>query len=231
MAPRFETREQRLQAAVEEFREFIAERTGKVAPTVRVGVGFPSAGIRGGALAECWTPAATSDGIHEIIVKIDRNTSTEQQQDILSTLLHEVCHATAGIPAGHGADFKAVATSVDLEGKMTATVPSEDLRSALDGWVQYGALGAYPMGTFKPPLGMDEPGHSGGHRGPSHSGPGTQTTRMLKAWCPNNVTVSAEDERSGCGYTVRLTKKWADMALPVCPNPECERAGVTLDRD
>jgi hypothetical protein len=28
---------------------------------------------------------------------------------------------------------------------------------------------------------------------------------MLKALC------------LGCGYTIRLTKKWADMGLPTCP--------------
>lgn len=33
----------------------------------------------------------------------------------------------------------------------------------------------------------------------------TQSTRMLKAACPH------------CGYTVRLTKKWADKGLPDCP--------------
>lgn len=33
----------------------------------------------------------------------------------------------------------------------------------------------------------------------------TQSTRMLKAACPH------------CGYTVRLTKKWADKGLPECP--------------
>ena len=32
-----------------------------------------------------------------------------------------------------------------------------------------------------------------------------QTTRMLKAACPH------------CGYTVRLTQKWADLGLPECP--------------
>ena len=32
-----------------------------------------------------------------------------------------------------------------------------------------------------------------------------QTTRMLKAVCP------------ACGYTVRLTQKWASLGLPTCP--------------
>ena len=33
----------------------------------------------------------------------------------------------------------------------------------------------------------------------------TQSTRMLKAACPC------------CGYTIRLTQKWVDKGLPVCP--------------
>ena len=32
-----------------------------------------------------------------------------------------------------------------------------------------------------------------------------QGTRMLKAFCP------------ACGYTVRLTQKWASVGLPTCP--------------
>jgi hypothetical protein len=33
----------------------------------------------------------------------------------------------------------------------------------------------------------------------------SQSTRMLSAKCPD------------CGYQVRLTKKWADKGLPICP--------------
>lgn len=32
-----------------------------------------------------------------------------------------------------------------------------------------------------------------------------QSTRMLKAACPS------------CGYTIRLTRRWADIGLPICP--------------
>ena len=39
-----------------------------------------------------------------------------------------------------------------------------------------------------------------------------QTTRMLKAVCP------------ACGYTVRLTQKWASLGLPTCP----VNTGLTL---
>jgi hypothetical protein len=37
-----------------------------------------------------------------------------------------------------------------------------------------------------------------------------QSTRMLKASCH-------------CGYTVRLTKKWADAGLPCCPLHHLDR--------
>ena len=37
---------------------------------------------------------------------------------------------------------------------------------------------------------------------------------MLKAECPE------------CGYTIRLTKKWADLGLPTCPT---EGGALALD--
>jgi hypothetical protein len=44
--------------------------------------------------------------------------------------------------------------------------------------------------------------------------PKKQSTRMLKAECLE------------CGYTIRLTKKWADVGLPSCPT---DAAALTLD--
>lgn len=37
-----------------------------------------------------------------------------------------------------------------------------------------------------------------------------QTTRQLKVQCP------------ACGYTLRVTRKWLDVAVPTCPNPDCK---------
>jgi hypothetical protein len=42
-----------------------------------------------------------------------------------------------------------------------------------------------------------------------------QTTRMLKALCPL------------CGYTIRLTQKWAEVGMPTCPCP----AGAEMELD
>ena len=38
------------------------------------------------------------------------------------------------------------------------------------------------------------------------------TVRNIKAKC------------DGCGYMVRTSRKWLDVAVPVCPNPNCKKA-------
>lgn len=43
-----------------------------------------------------------------------------------------------------------------------------------------------------------------------------QSTRMIKASCP------------ACGYTVRTTAKWIDVAAPTCPNAECIDFGCDM---
>lgn len=43
----------------------------------------------------------------------------------------------------------------------------------------------------------------------TESGKKKQTTRMIKCVCGQ------------CGYTVRLAKKWLDVATPDCPNRDC----------
>ena len=217
----YKTREEWLHAAAAEFAEHIERETGRTVPAIRIGIGFPSAGIRSGVIGECWTPRASADGTHEIFIRADR-TPAGQEQGLLDVLLHEMVHAVAGIPAGHGPEFKAIAQAVGLGGRMTATVPMPDLRDALEAWAQYGSIGRYPMATFDPsglgtPRRPRDPGEGGDE--PFRSGPKTQPTRYLKASCGGEY---------GCGYTVRIVKKWADMGLPECPNPECERKGETL---
>lgn len=218
---RYATREEWLAAAVGEFSEHIYRETGKSVPAVRVGVGFPSAGMRSNVIGECWTARASADGTHEIVLRMDRVADVDAQaQSLLDVLLHEVIHAVAGIAEGHGKGFKAVAVPCGLTGKMTATTPTDDLRDALRAWVAYGSLGAYPMATFNPAgLGTPRRPTEPGGDGPFKSGPPTQGTRMLKAFCGGE---------HGCGYTLRLTRKWATVALPECPNPECERQGETM---
>lgn len=232
MEARYGTREEWLKAAASEFETLFAE-AGHSVPRIRIGVGFPSAGRRSAVIGECWTDKVSGDGTFEIIIRIDR-TAPADPQGTLSVLLHEMAHAVDGLKNGHNTTFGALLNAVGLEGKATASVAGPALMDAFAAWVGYGSLGAYPMADFRAdgrvngPEGPGGPGIDPGDWFKS-SGPKTQTTRMLKAWCPNDVTVSQDDERSGCGYTVRMTRKWADVGLPTCPNPECERKGMALE--
>lgn len=106
---------------------------------------------------------------------------------VLSTLLHEMIHAADGGVSGHRGEFARVAKAVGLTGKMTATVPGDGLTSALAG--VHLKLGDYPHAVLNPV---------------AAGRVGTKKTYMLRAVCP-------------CGYTIRLTQKWADKGLPLCP--------------
>jgi hypothetical protein len=46
-----------------------------------------------------------------------------------------------------------------------------------------------------------------------------QTTHLLKCECAE------------CGYTVRITKKWLDVAMPVCPTDDQEMRCDAVDGD
>lgn len=106
---------------------------------------------------------------------------------VFGTLLHEMIHASLPPTAKHGPEFKRLALACGLEGKMTATVESEALRVKITDQL-VPRLGAYPAGALNKKLGRK-----------------VQGTRLLKCACPD------------CGYTVRITAKWANIALPDCP--------------
>jgi len=89
--------------------------------------------------------------------------------------------------AGHKGPFKRIAKAVGLTGKMTATVAGPELTERLNALVE--RIGKYPHAKLNPAL----------------SGKKKQGTRLLKASCVD------------CGYTVRITRQWADLGLPACP--------------
>jgi hypothetical protein len=106
---------------------------------------------------------------------------------VADVLVHELCHTTAGA-MNHGATFRKAAEAMHL---IPCVAKGYKATSHGDAFVAVfkqlvESLGDYP------------------HAELSLSGRKTQTTRMLKAVCPT------------CGYTVRLTQKWAAMGLPTC---------------
>lgn len=107
------------------------------------------------------------------------------------TLAHELVHATVGIAEGHNKVFKKCAVGIGLEGKMTATTSGAELESKIVKWIE--TIGEYPHGLLKANASTKK----------------KQTTRMVKCECEL------------CGYTVRTSSKWLEVAVPVCPDPEC----------
>ena len=107
---------------------------------------------------------------------------------VFDVLVHELCHATAGA-MNHGINFQKVAGQMHLEA--TSVKGWKATARAASFIPTFGSiidsLGAYP------------------HAALTMNSKKVQTTRMLKAVCPS------------CGYTVRLTSKWAALGLPSCP--------------
>jgi hypothetical protein len=46
---------------------------------------------------------------------------------------------------------------------------------------------------------------------------GKPGSRLLKASC------------EGCGYTVRLARQWLEVAVPTCPDPDCDRYQESME--
>ena len=109
---------------------------------------------------------------------------------VLETLLHELIHAADDCQHAHKGPFGKAIRQVGLAGKPTATTAKRG--SELYQLLQLLAndLGPYPHAGLKLGYRMTK----------------KQTTRMIKCECDD------------CGYTVRTTKKWLEVAVPTCPH-------------
>jgi len=113
-------------------------------------------------------------------------------QAVAECVIHELCHTTNGA-MNHGATFKRIADYMGLV--PSATRGYKATSGAVDFMSRYGAI-IQSLGDYP-------------HAQLSYATRKTQGTRMLKAMC-------------ACGYTIRLTSKWAfdeygSPRLPACP--------------
>lgn len=106
---------------------------------------------------------------------------------VAATLVHELAHAALPENVTHGREFAAAMKALGLIGKPTATEAGAELTRELEAITK--KLGRYPHSKIKHGVRRTK----------------KQTTRLLKAACPD------------CGYTIRVTAKWADVGLPTCP--------------
>lgn len=194
---RFDTREAWLEAAIEVFRVWFRWADGNALPAnIKVSCGWPARGgtaAKKRVLGECWHPKVSADGATQIFVSPYIGDSARA----LDVLLHECVHAALGVGAGHGPAFAALARRLGLEGKPTATVASEALQKRLVE-VVIPALGKYPHAK------MDATEWEVSDKPKKQDG-----SRMIKCECES------------CGYTVRTTRKWLEIAVPTCPQQSC----------
>ncbi len=118
----------------------------------------------------------------------------------IEVLVHELIHLAVGTAAGHKGAFKKVALAVGLQGKMTQTVAGDALTKRIREWIRVAP--EYPHGPMKDVEGAAKEQKPG--------------SRLIKASC------------EGCEYTVRLAQKWIDVAVPTCPNEDCDGFGEAM---
>lgn len=176
------TRERWLLSAATALDSALFAPAAAILPPYRVSCGWPRRGKRG-TIGQCWSDKASEDKHHEIFI----SPALADAPKVLSTLAHEMIHASVGLEAKHGKTFRRVALAIGLEGKMTSTMAGEAFKRMTIPILT--DLGPYPHAKLNV---ADSARQKAG-------------TRLIKAECP------------GCGYIIRTTKKWAAFGFPICP--------------
>ncbi len=183
-----------LEAASNALRPLFIQHGLPIPERIRFAIAFPSSGRKGQRVGETWHSPASADGSYEIILRAD----LEEPVEILSVLVRQLVHAALPAEESHGKRYKAAAMKIGLEGKMRTATPGPYLQERLNTLAQ--ELPTLPhAGLNINWKAIDKPKKQG--------------TRMLKAECQGGI-VNGEDEP--CGYTIRLSKKWAELGA-VCP--------------
>lgn len=192
------TREKWLEQAIEEFFRPHFERTAVEAlkkssaafpERVRVSIGFPD---KGGTSKKGKTLGQCwkREASNDGAPHIFINPIVEDvigEQGILSILAHELVHA-CGV-RGHKKDFGRVAGAIGLIAPWKSTRADAELMSHFERLVS--VIGEYPHGGIVL-NGLESPVKP-------------DRCRMVKCVC------------TPCGYTVRTTMKWIEVAVPKCP--------------
>lgn len=105
---------------------------------------------------------------------------------VAGILAHELVHAAVGVKEGHKGRFKTVCKALGFTKQMRHALPDAEMQRVVMD----------PIIKKAGPLPHKKMSFKSGKK--------KQGTRLLKAEC------------SECGYTVRITKKWADAGLPYC---------------
>lgn len=186
-------------------------------PAFRVSVGFTAAGKSMKVAAECWHNSASADRHFEILISPINDDAMKMAGD----LAHELIHAAVGFKCKHKGNFEKIALAIGLARPMTATTPGPTFVEWAKPFLEQ--LGPLPHARISwlerspRPVGEDGEEIEGDEdEGGSSNAKKKQSTRMLKAACRARVQDEG-GEFEECGYTVRLSKKWALKLGACCP--------------
>lgn len=186
LAETIATREVWLSKAAQRFEPWLMNSGVAAAslPTYRVSCGFPKGGKggRGATIGQCWSADASKDKAREIFV----SPTLDNPVDVLSTLLHEMCHAMLPSGVGHKGDFIKVAKAVGFTKPWTQTPCTDALTAKLTTVSE--DLGPYPHASLNPKMVKK------------------QTTRLILSVCGPNDT----NGEPGCGAKWRSSQQVLD---------------------
>jgi hypothetical protein len=178
-----QSREQWLQSLTTELDSLLFN---KAMPVYRVTCGWPSKGAlanKNRTIGQCFPPVCSADNTTELIITM----GLAEPMEVAEVLAHEMVHAIVGCEHGHKRPFKRLATSIGLEGKMTATHGSDAFKQSVLPILD--KIGMYPHAK----LDSSKTGKK-------------QGTRLIKAECLDcgyNVRITR--------------KWLDDTGLPLCP--------------
>jgi hypothetical protein len=186
---KYKTREEWLEAAVEVFRPRIDSTPWKfmLPPKVRVSIGFPPKGAMS-KKRKCLGVCTCRNATADHIPQIYLNpVITEVGGE--NGFLSVLIHELVHACGieNHGKDFKRMGEYLGLEAPMRSSTASHWLQDDLKDIIN--ELGDFPHAPVIPALQFAKP----------------DKCRIHKC------------SYTDCGYTVRVAKKWIEVALPVCP--------------
>lgn len=149
---KFDTREAWLHAATQEMAPTFKEFGAPLPTKIRIAIGFPSAGLRGRAIGECWDKKCSEDEHFEIFIRPDYSDHENFTMQVLATLAHELIHAALGIEEGHGPNFKRVYKAIGLAGRATATHAGPEFIEAMQPVIA--KIGEIPHGVMQSDRGV-----------------------------------------------------------------------------
>lgn len=130
-------------AVAEQLMPLICEAAGRdTPPSIRIGCGFTSRGVKSRAIGECWGDGNSEDGHSEIFIR----PNDADPISVAATVAHEVAHAVCGIHAKHGPAFESVIRAIGLEGKPTATYAGEAFAALVKPMIA--KAGPYPHSSL-----------------------------------------------------------------------------------